>query len=154
MLLEELVKNTASSDKEILAMLIKWNKRNFDISKFVIPKKYQRTEDTLFRGVELREDHYEDLQNGETVKLSSKKFSSWTTDPEVAKKFAHGSGGSYGVVIRKNARDLKVVISIESFFSAIGKNPNDYFSEKDEFEVIVLDTEKSLTISKDDLWEH
>lgn len=150
---EILIEGTISpEDKKILDTIVKWHERNFDISGVAIPKKYQTKEhDNYYRGIVLNRENFDALEDGDSVTLPSKGFSSWTLDFEVAKQFATGAGASTGVVIKKDGSDLEVVLNIETFFFLTKLDITKYLDRPDEQEIIVKDKPKSLIITRRDL---
>lgn len=140
-------KEEYTDPKKVYALLKKWTAHNTPkIGDIKVHKRYKETDaDYLYRGVELDRREIESLRDGKKVELSSKGYSSWSEDKDVAKTFAHGSGAS-GVIIKKAARKLDVFLDIDEYL----------FRKKlqslgDEQEIIIKDSPESLTITKSDL---
>lgn len=142
------LKGMTVEERKILKVLISWCEHNTPaIGKLIVPSKFKRVDsDYLFRGVTVSPSVIEKLKAGETVSIKSKGFSSWTYEKRIAKRFIQHSPANSTLILKKEPRELSVVIDIGEFFHRTHCRLLD-FVDRDEQEVIVKDDERSQVFS-------
>lgn len=137
--------STPAAIHKILKQWVQGNTTKVGTLKIKKADRYVETGTTLYRGVELSPEDFASLKSGDTIELPSKGFSSWSEDAQIAKDFAFGSGGSHGVVFKRDASKLSIWLNIDLFIFR-----NKLLELSTEREIIVKDTPASLRFSKID----
>ena len=102
-------------------------KEMYLVNQDYLQKKYGNTM-TLYRGVNGNTyDEFKNLKEGEKASVDTYNISSWSSDPDIAERFAKGS--KKGVVIKVEVPTKYVLIHHDTF-----DVPEDY---KDEKEVVL-----------------